>query len=487
MTPQYMQHVNESWFEKYRPKTIKDLICNVMGVKTMHTWLLNFDKNRQMVMESQKPVTSSKSKKQTEPKHQVKKIPSCASTSCLIVTGPHGVGKTAAVQTIVKQLGYTIETLDFSTYKNNKSMVDNIRKTMLSSNVINVVQGMEKRKHVIIVDELETFSTAIERASALTLQKMNSIYWYCPVIFISHNQHNKVMNEIRKISQEVKFYAPYTSDLRHMANKIITSEKMTINSPALSKIIDQSQQDIRRLISILQDLKCQYGEDEITIKNVCDYFDISSVKDTDVDLFRATQGLMHKYTNIDKCLRYYETEKVLLPLMMHHNYVNSVLDNVDDETRRCEIMCTISDSLCTGDIIENYIYGDQNWNMQSVHGFYTCVLPSYYLSKKLDTNMESEITFTSDLNKTSIKKINRKNISKHGDKWLKNMNIMDYIYVTKIIRRLLDENNIVECVKILREYNIKPEHIDPLLKIDRIGNNKTTLQTKQKKDFGKLL
>lgn len=67
------------------------------------------------------------------------------------------------------------------------------------------------------------------------------------------------------------------------------------------------------------------------------------------------------------------------------------------------------------------------------------------------------------------------------------MNIQDYIYINKIVRKLIDNNEIERCVELVRDYGAKLEHIESLLKIDKIKNTKTSLSSKQKKEFMKYL
>ena len=63
------------------------------------------------------------------------------------------------------------------------------------------------------------------------------------------------------------------------------------------------------------------------------------------------------------------------------------------------------------------------------------------------------------------------------------MNIEDYIYVSKLVRFFVEKNNIKECVKLMKNYCIKLEHIESLLKIDKIDNSKPSLTAKQKNEF----
>jgi len=172
--------------------------------------------------------------------------------------------------------------------------------------------------------------------------------------------------------------------------------------------------------------------------------------------------------------------------MVHQNYVASVLLNINSSQDQYDIIRKVGESLSTGDVVENYIYGDQSWEMQEIHGFHTCAATSFYLCEKMTGALEVDLAFTTDLNKTSIKKINKKNIN-NTNRCFKNMNIFDYIYVNKIIRKLIDSNRIQECVNLMKNYGIRLEHIESLLKIDKIKNAKTALTSKQKKEFNKYL
>ena len=179
---------------------------------------------------------------------------------------------------------------------------------------------------------------------------------------------------------------------------------------------------------------------------------------------------------------YYESEKVLLPLMIHQNYLNVLnhkYNDPEDTNKKYEQAQEISELLSNGDVIENYIYGEQIWDLNDVHGYYSCIAPSYLLSYE-NINDKINISFPTDLNKASIAKINKKNII-NADKNFKNKNIQDYIYINLIIRNLLEENRINECASILNKYNIKLANIEILLKVDKIKSSKMNLSSKQKK------
>ena len=62
-----------------------------------------------------------------------------------------------------------------------------------------------------------------------------------------------------------------------------------------------------------------------------------------------------------------------------------------------------------GDNVETSIYTDQNWYLQEIHGFFTCVKPSKLCNEFNYNILGNLINFSSDLNKTSLKNINKKN------------------------------------------------------------------------------
>jgi DNA polymerase III delta prime subunit len=467
-----------SWIEKYSPSKIDEIVCNRKAVFSIQSWLHNFNKTKRELYKNNKSNADKNINKKL--KKNVK--------SCIIVTGNHGIGKTVSVKVILEQHGYIIETVNFRNINTNKDIKNNIKSTLKSSNISDLINGNPQSKTAIVIDEIESITSTTEKNYILALLKYNDINWICPVIFISNNQHNKLLSDIKKNSLEVRFWPPFDSDMRKILIKIVKSERIKIKSErVVDIIINHVQADIRRLIYTLRDVKYAYPNNVITPELMNEYCEMSKKKDIDIDLYKATDGLLYNYTTIDDCLRYYETEKVLLPLMVHQHYAKSILLNYKNDDDRYKMIQNISESLSIGDIVENYIYGDQNWDMQEIHGYYTCVAPSFEICHNIKGEPEkTKLSFATDLNKTSIKKINKKNIN-NTSKCFEDMNIIDYIYINKIIRKLIDNNEIEMCVEIVSSYGARIEHIESLLKIDKIKNTKVNLSSKQKKEFIKYL
>lgn len=446
---------------KYSPSKIEDLVCNIEQCKKLFIWLKEYNKNR--------------------PTKITKKLPS-GIFSCLIITGNHGSGKTVSVKTVLKSLNYTIHEIDTSMMG---TIEKSIRDIIPNNNIMDMfLSNKRNNKHVILIDELESLTSTNEKNYIRNLLKLNDSEWHCPIIFISNNKHNKLISELIKKCYYIKFDLPKPSELSKIFVKIAISENIKMHNKdtkyIIETLIEHSKNDIRRMINTIQDIKTMYQSKPLTKRLINKYCKLTEKKDLDIDSYKATSNLLFNYKNINNCLRLYEMDKALLPLLVHHNYLDYVLKN---STNNFDLAIKISNSLSLGDIVENYIYCNQRWELQEIHGFYTCIAPSYYLKNGIKDNKKlTPIIYHLDYNKTSIKNINKKIIFKINN-YFKDCSIMDYIYINKILRDLLEENNIEKIKTILAHYPGLDSKFDSLLKIDRIYSNKISLTLKQKKEF----
>ncbi|ARF09319.1 replication factor C large subunit [Catovirus CTV1] len=508
-----------SWTDKYAPKKISEIIGNYKAINGICAWLKSFDKNKKDAIKKNKDSKSAKRKKRviksklvidtlvdedntddndltlvddvdendmTISKKKTKKRE--GPFSCLLVTGNHGVGKTCSVHTILHELGYKIQTINFSRIQKAENMKDLIDRLTNTTDVMDMIEERTKVKSALVVDEVESLVSKLEIGCVMALIESNDLRWHYPIIFISNNQHNKFINEIKKKSHEIMMWQPFPDTMMILLNKIREKEKIVLQDRMVcNKIVEHSQKDFRRLVTILQDIKYVYENKTITHQIINEYCNLAKRKDIDYDLFKASSNIIHQYMGIDDTLRYHETDKVNLPLMMQENYIKSI--NMEtDKLKKYNTAKDITLSLSKGDVIENYIYGNQNWSIHEVHGFYACVYPSYLINSisNSDEPKNFRLDFPSDLNRTSIKKINKKNILKVNE-FLKNMNIKDYVYINQLMRNLIEDNRISECTDLFEGYNLSLENIDKLLKVDKIKSTKINLTSKQKKEITKNL
>ena len=488
------------WIDMYMPKTVNDIIGHNYAVMHIKDWLINYERNKSTCAKAGKKKTkgkpkpkkkSSSGKSESDENADDHYVPSKKSNnhtghSCMTVTGGHGIGKTCSTLVILKSLKYTINTVNFSRIAHSKSPKEFATKMLQTSNIFNIVSGEKQKKIVVVIDDLESITSPVERKFIDALIKENEQYWSFPIIFISNNRHNKFINGVKSSTFEVPMALPKESHIEKLLLQICHKNQMILTSESIaSMIIDHAQFDYRRLLTTLEDLYISYANSEITEERIEKYFEFSKRKDIDVDIYKCTETLFSdRHLDMEDRLIAYETERTILPLMVQQNHITCVNKYLSNKKHIFSLTENLTESVARGDVIENYIYGDQNWSLQETHGFYTCVYPTYVISNLIDeTKIKSDIhfhyyrtDFPLDLNRTSIKHINVKNV-KNAAKDFPGMNISDFINVKTILRKLLDEEKYDEYRELISGGNVTPAGVQAVIKVDKILDTKTNIPT----------
>lgn len=481
------------WTEKYKPTKREDLPSDKKTISMIFSWINNWEKQKKIAGKILSKRSSKRKSKNEE------KIP----PSCLLLVGSTGIGKTNLVEILTQETNHELYKLNLSNIKSPKNVQEVLSSLVNPVNILNVFEKKENKKVIVVVDGLESISTPVEKSNIKELPKKNDTNWYFPIIFISDKRHNKLLSEFKKNCTTYYLSQPDYYMMKKICMNIMLKEKIYIeHNDIMDTIIEHAQSDIRRLVQTLQELKKIYEEEKITEKDMIDYCKISKRKDLDIGLFDNAGKLFYEYKDIPTCMQLFGMDTTLVPLMVQENYQSVIIENAkqrnETQLQALDTMINVCKSLSCGDGIESYMFEKQNWDIKKLNGFRTCVEPSYYINKNnIKKVMRVILTFPTDLNKTSIKNINKKNIN-NTDEYFKNKNTLDYIQMSKILKKLISENRIKKLAKLLKPYKPSIIVIESLLKIDKIkftglklSNNKKkvtiTLTSKQKNKLEKYL
>jgi replication factor C subunit 1 len=448
-----------SWSEKWKPNKSSDIIGNLASIKRIKKWLIDFDKSK---------------------------------FSSLIISGNHGIGKTLTINILLNELDYNYNVIYPNEIKNLR-VCDNFNDYFNYDNSIYSKMSLsnckKKKKIALVFDEIESISLTSEKKYILNIFKENNKKKNIPLIFISNNKHSKLSNDLRKYSLQERFYSPSSNEIKKFVKVICKNENIIIEEDKVfNKIISFSQFDIRRLLNILEELSYHYSNKKISFKNLENFIKRSREKNEDIGLFNATSKLFNKYYNYDEIFKLYESEKVLLPLSIHENYKKKILNGNKSWEEKLFQIVKISDSLSRGDNIETSIYTDQNWYLQNIHGFYSCLNTSYWINKFDDKDFDSSnVKFSSDLNKTSLKNINKKNINNLLS-YIPKKSVEEILIINKIFNGVIFSNKIRKLIKKLITYSrdISIKEVELCLKIDKTVKF-AELSTKEKKIIQNLI
>jgi predicted AAA+ superfamily ATPase len=447
---------NELWINKYKSTSIHNIIGNQIQIKQILDWFNNLHSN----------------------------------SNSLIITGPQGIGKTHIIKLILNEYNYWIRVINPNDIKDHRILDDfndyyNHKNSIYSKNTNDM-----KNKIALIFDEIENITLNSEKKYVMNIYKDNQKQKLFPLIFISNNQHSKLLNDLKRNCTEIILTSPTITELKEYILRIITNENIIFSSDYVyNRIIEFAQLDIRRLLNLLQELSYHAVNNTITDKCIDEFILKSREKNMNIGLINSTKKILNNYLDYDTIIKLYETEKVLLPLLIHENYPKKILHKSNESVETVlQNLLNISNSISLGDNIETSIYTDQNWYLQNIHGFYTCINTSYHINKinkkyKLDFN---DVKFSADLNKTSLKNINRKNIM-NLSKIINNKSNQDILMLNTICNHLINTNE-SELLNILTNYNknLTIKEIELCLKIDKTTEY-NILATKDKKRLVKQM
>lgn len=484
-----------TWLEKYKPTKSSDIIGDRAQFDVISDFIKQFNTtNREDIL--------------------------CPT---LIITGPNGIGKTLLVDLLLKENNIEKVIPDLSNVsvarKSKKNAPANpegesagvaTNKTNKSVNTYYVSLTNRHRfgndgiltdqKFALVFNGVGNMTNSKEKEAIKAILKLNKKYAYFPIIIIASIKHNKIVNKLKKIAtysvsfeteegkkqnkkmtNEIQLNYPTFAAMEKFIKFIATKEQLKLISgedDIYEEIIKHSQGDIRRLINILEELKTFFNDETgknpepITVEKFQRFCETSKRKDIDPGIYEATRILLNEFDDIDKTIILYSKERATIPLMIQENYPSNIKTqynklSIDDQI---DMMYDISKAISESDKIDGLIYSSQCWNLQSVHGFYSCTLPSYHINKFPDKKCNIErYVYTQDFNKTSIKKINNKVIKgAQKNKYLKRAQIHDFLYIASILNTLLIEKKFVDLAKIMNFYGLNLKEILSLIKINKI-------------------
>jgi len=421
-------------------------------------------------------------------KDQIKKIKDILTKTpykTIFVLGQNGCGKSILIKMILQTLNFNIKFYD--TVTNNNEKLINEMVNLNHNNILDIINNRQTtKKYALIIDNYEHINLTNEKNLIESIISYNLEKEKFPLILISNINYVKSINEnfLSKAIQ-IKVTIPTKFELIRFIDRIVTSENKKINDKEIYNIIiNFSQNDIRRLLFILQDVVNNTTELEISKINTLELLNKSEKKYIELGLFDSYKESLCQSKSLNTILSLYNTDKVLLPLTFHENYIKDIFSKDLDNKNINKLLANISSLISKGDIIETDIYTDQNWQLQDTHCFFSIYKPVYFLSQQnnytYNTDIKYNISFSTELNKTSLKNINRKNFN-NLNPYLKS-NLINILDLGFIINNLLLDNRYTEVKNLLCNYSDDYlKLIEILTKIDKCNPNICVLNTKIKK------
>ncbi|NWZ64138.1 ATAD5 protein, partial [Acrocephalus arundinaceus] len=129
------------WTEKYQPQDSSELVGNKKGIERLHSWLKEWKKradleekrNQKREKEDQEQEDSLSSLDFKDSKSDIEEETTLCNT--VLITGPPGVGKTAAVYACAQELGFKIFEVNASCQRSGRQILSQLKEATQSHQV----------------------------------------------------------------------------------------------------------------------------------------------------------------------------------------------------------------------------------------------------------------------------------------------------------------------------------------------------------------
>lgn len=442
---------NQLWFEKYRPKCLKDMFLSNSDKTTITKWINDFKKKKD------------------------------GYKNCLLLFGPPGIGKTTLANIILNENNFDPIEFNASEFRNQKLIKEHIEEINGNINILDFM--CQKKKQIgIIMDEIDGMSSGdrgglSELISIMFKKNKNKDFNSSPFICIT-NTIDKKIKSIKDKSCYIKFSSPNNFQLNLLLKKILENENIKLEDESiLNNIAKHSQYDFRRLINLAEYIfksKINFQDDpELVNHKINDLISTFEKKNIDHTPYACTEKILNIYKDIDSIYKLYESDKNLVGLLMYENFSEFIIKNRKDSKK--EKMSKITDIYnlySSADIIDKEIYINQNFSLNSYACVNKCVIPSYIINKmgKYSCNKSVNIKYSSLINKTSLEYLNYKYIDIINKKIVNYSNTDICHFIIDIIVLYIFRINFDDGIKILKYYKINFDDFDKIVKVSFLKN-----------------
>jgi DNA polymerase III delta prime subunit len=212
---------------KCKPENLENIVGNSTCIKSIQNWFDNW-------------YTEKEAKSKTTSKNV-----------CALLSGPNGVGKTLAVELLIKK--YDLNPISLN--PDEKADKEHIAKNIVPA--IQRQKSFTNKQNIFVIHDIDCYDDYGFISSIVSCLKETKI----PVIATCNNRYEQSLKPLTPYCLDVKFQKPNTSDVVKFIKPIIKKEAIKINDAKLNQVIEDSNCDIR---NILNNLQLLYGNTKLT-------------------------------------------------------------------------------------------------------------------------------------------------------------------------------------------------------------------------------
>lgn len=416
-----------------------------------------------------------------------------STSKLLLVYGESGIGKTYFIEShLSKKLKLKPLTNDKIDQLMDEKPSNYSSFLSLFFDVI-TFDDIDDKKKIMVINEKTLYN--FEKCSKIIIKLIDdSIRLNYPMIIIIDSEHKKLISNLEKKTITIRFNKPGNDEVKKILNMILIKNNISdkidprtkgkISNTLNNKICELSNNNLNKVFVLVNNLinnYCDIVNDSkvITKNNFIEFLKDTVENNNKNNIYVSNYKLLTKYESIEQAMELYNNDNIDNPLIMEESYTQKIIayENANGTIEPIkDIVVRLTKSFTYSNLIDTYIYNSQQWtNLKRIYGYFSCVLPSYLLSK-IEIDYSPNVKFLSDMNKTSIQKINTKQIFNVYENF-DIINIDYYIYIGNYIKSIISQCSdgkkdnkllIKKFNEFVKYYKINQSTIERLLKINKL-------------------
>lgn len=416
-----------------------------------------------------------------------------STSKLLLVYGESGIGKTYFIEShLSKKLKLKPLTNDKIDQLMDEKPSNYSSFLSLFFDVI-TFDDIDDKKKIMVINEKTLYN--FEKCSKIIIKLIDdSIRLNYPMIIIIDSEHKKLISNLEKKAITIRFNKPGNDEVKKILNMILIKNNISdkidprtkgkISNTLNNKICELSNNNLNKVFVLVNNLinnYCDIVNDSkvITKNNFIEFLKDTVENNNKNNIYVSNYKLLTKYESIEQAMELYNNDNIDNPLIMEESYTQKIIayENANGTIEPIkDIVVRLTKSFTYSNLIDTYIYNSQQWtNLKRIYGYFSCVLPSYLLSK-IEIDYSPNVKFLSDMNKTSIQKINTKQIFNVYENF-DIINIDYYIYIGNYIKSIISQCSdgkkdnkllIKKFNDFVKYYKINQSTIERLLKINKL-------------------
>lgn len=216
-----------SWAEKYRPKTLDEVVGNPTAIAELRKWAAAWDRGR-------------------------------PDKRAVVLQGDPGIGKTSAALALANEMGWSVVEMNASDSRNAEA----IRKVATRGAVLQTftdtgefVRAGEGGRKLIVLDEADNVFGREDKGGIAAIVEMIQTTRQ-PVALIANDYYalTRRSSSLKRLCKTIKFQRVHEDAMKNILRTISSKEGVEVADDVLDVIVERSSGDLRSAINDLDSL-----------------------------------------------------------------------------------------------------------------------------------------------------------------------------------------------------------------------------------------